>query len=311
MRSVVAILFALPWVIWSALRTLGIELPYPLVAALAFTPYAALTSPLPVILALLLRRWRVALLAAVACLGLVVAVLPRALTGPRPSPSGPRLVVMTSNVWLGSADMRALVRIAQAHDVDVISLQEVRPKTVQHLQALKPFPVRIFEPQTGAGGSALLSRLPMQLIPQQWISGAAQPEATLTVRGAPPVRIKAVHPRPPVTAAATTEWRASLKAMPSTDARGDVTILAGDFNSTLDHPELRSVLDRGWADAGDSAGAGLHPTWPSHPRARGALPITIDHVLVDHRVRVEDYTVVAIPHSDHRALIVVLRLPAA
>ena len=79
--------------------------------------------------------------------------------------------------------------------------------------------------------------------------GAAQPEAVLTVRGAPPVRIKAVHPRPPVTRAAEPEWRAALAALPGADSRGDVRILAGDFNATLDHsgvpraarPRLRST----------------------------------------------------------------------
>ena len=35
---------------------------------------------------------------------------------------------MTSNVYLGSADKRAVLRIAREHDVDVLSLQELRPK---------------------------------------------------------------------------------------------------------------------------------------------------------------------------------------
>jgi endonuclease/exonuclease/phosphatase family metal-dependent hydrolase len=53
----------------------------------------------------------------------------------------------------------------------------------------------------------------------------------------------------------------------------------------------------------------LRPTWPAPPRRGRALPLTIDHVLVDRRVRVERVTVVRIPHSDHRAVIAVLRLP--
>jgi hypothetical protein len=67
-RSVVAIAIAIaaPWVVWALVRTLGLELPYPFVALLAFTPYAALSSPLPVIVGLLLRRKAVAALAGVA-----------------------------------------------------------------------------------------------------------------------------------------------------------------------------------------------------------------------------------------------------
>ena len=87
-------------------------------------------------------------------------------------------------------------------------------------------------------------------------------------------------------------------------------ILAGDFNATLDHREFRKLLDRGYLDAADAVGEGLTPTWPTSSRKRRALPLTIDHVLVDRRVRVERVTVVRIPGSDHRAVIAVLRLPA-
>ena len=88
-------------------------------------------------------------------------------------------------------------------------------------------------------------------------------------------------------------------------------ILAGDFNATLDHSEFRALLDRGYLDAADAAGEGWTPTWPAPPKQRRALPLTIDHILVDRRVRVEKVTVVRIPRSDHRAVIAVLRLPSA
>ena len=64
-------------------------------------------------------------------------------------------------------------------------------------------------------------------------------------------------------------------------------------------------------DAADAAGQGLKPTWPAPPKQRRSLPLTIDHILVDRRVRVEQVTVVRVPRSDHRAVIAVLRLPAA
>jgi len=297
-RSLVAVVVAVPWVVWAGLRTLGVEVPYPFVAALAFTPYVALTSPIPVVVALLLRRWRVALLAGVAAVGLAVAVVPRAVSGPRPQAGGPTLVVMTSNVWLGSADVNALVRIAQQHDVDVISLQETRWKTFVRLKAIDDYRNRIFQEPLG-GGSAILTRLPLTRTDKN--------EGVLSVEGAPPVRLRAVHPLPPVNAGAAREWRAAIASLPGSDGQGDVRILAGDFNATLDHPEFRRLLARGYRDSGDATGKGLKPTWPALPRR--ALPITIDHVLVDKRVRPERYEVVEIPHTDHRALIVTLRLP--
>jgi len=57
-------------------------------------------------------------------------------------------------------------------------------------------------------------------------------------------------------------------------------------------------------------GQGFVWTWPARRRTR-ALPLTIDHVLVDERVKVEKVTVVRVPGSDHRAMIAVLRLPRA
>src|SRR3954468_608072 len=93
-RNVVAMVVALPWIVWALARTLGIELPFPLVALLSFTPYAALTSPLPVVVALVLRRRAVALVAVLAALALALAMVPRAVAGPQPRADGPRLVVM-------------------------------------------------------------------------------------------------------------------------------------------------------------------------------------------------------------------------
>ena len=314
MRSVVAIAVAAPWVVWALVRTLGFEVPYPFVALLAFTPYAALSSPLPVVVGLLVRRWVVAGVAAVAMLAFAVALVPRAVAGPEPDAQGPRLVVMSSNLYLGQADARAVLRIAREHDVDVWSLQELRPRLIARLDragARRTFPERVLDPREGASGSGVLSRTPLRAVdtsPNR--KGHAEPEVELRVEGAPPVRIKAVHPAPPVNAIAAPYWQDALAALPSSDGRGDVQILAGDFNATLDHPELRALLDRGYLDAADAAGAGLKPTWPAPPRSGRALPLTIDHVLVDRRVRVERVTVVRIPHSDHRAVIAVLRLPS-
>ncbi len=53
-------------------------------------------------------------------------------------------------------------------------------------------------------------------------------EGMIKLAGAPPIRINAVHPQPPISQAAEPEWRAAIEALPSGDGR----ILAGDFNAT-------------------------------------------------------------------------------
>jgi endonuclease/exonuclease/phosphatase (EEP) superfamily protein YafD len=311
LRRLVAVIVALPWVVWAVVRTAGFELGYPLVAAVSFTPYVALSSPLPVLLGLVLRRWVVAGVAALAALALGIATVPRAVAGPQADATGPRLVVMTSNVYQGQGDARAVLRIAREHDVDVLSLQELRPRFVRRFEqagAHERFPHRAGDDRVGSSGIYSRHALESSVIAPN-ARGEAQPEVRMRVPGAPPVWIKAVHPWPPVNAAVAPGWSEALAALPGSDGRGDVAIMAGDFNATLDHAQLRALLDRGWIDAADAVGKGLTWTWPA--LRRRALPLTIDHVLVDRRVRVERVTVVRIPRSDHRAVIAELRLPAA
>ena len=102
------------------------------------------------------------------------------------------------------------------------------------------------------------------------------------------------------------EWKADLRALPpATDET--VKILAGDFNATLDHAELRRVIGRGYEDAADTVGAGLHATWPANRRI--PPPVTIDHVLVDERAGVRSLRVIPLAGSDHRAVLAEIALP--
>ena len=59
-------------------------------------------------------------------------------------------------------------------------------------------------------------------------------EGVVDLAGAPPITIRSVHPRPPVSKAAEPEWRAAIEALPGGDGR----ILAGDFNATLRPPRV-------------------------------------------------------------------------
>jgi endonuclease/exonuclease/phosphatase (EEP) superfamily protein YafD len=310
-RRAYAIAVAAPWVAWALARGLALDARYPVVAAMAYTPYVAVSSPAPVLLALALRRWVVAAVGAVAAAALLLAVAPRALAGPEPPAGGPRLVVMTANLYVGRGDPAAVVAAVRAQRVDVLSLQELTPDELRRLDAAglrELLPYRVAAPDGGASGSGLFARVPLRALPEAPLPGIAhQPHAALTVADTA-VRVKLAHPRPPVSRAAESRWQAAIETLPSSDSRGDVQLIAGDLNATLDHRALRALLDRGYADAADAAGAGLTWTWPArdHPHL---LPITIDHILVDRRVRTLSVTAVRIPGSDHRALIAHLRLP--
>lgn len=291
-RTLLALAVALPWIAWAAVRVTGVAVPHRPTELLAFTPYAALTAAVPVVVALVLRRRAIALASIVAAVALVASVVPRATGDPaRPGPR-PVLTVMSVNVLRGHADPHAVMRLVEEHDVDVLALEESRPAFVAELDGF------------GAGGrlpyrnaarldEALLSARPLR--PTGWPA-----EGDLRI-GSRTIRVRAVHPPPPVTTTEWREWKDELAALPSSGPGPVRHVLAGDFNATLDHPELRDVIDRGYVDAADQVGAGLHPTWPAGRR----LPpeITIDHVLVDARLGVASFTVQPVPRTDHRAVI--------
>jgi endonuclease/exonuclease/phosphatase (EEP) superfamily protein YafD len=138
----------------------------------------------------------------------------------------------------------------------------------------------------------------------------ATPRAALTLPGGRAVEVTAVHPVPPISSRAHTAWKHDIDllppAAPATGGRGPVRILAGDFNATLDHATLRKLIGRGYADAADRAGAGLIPTWGL---GEARPPITIDHILVDRRCAVTEFTVHDVRGTDHRAIVAAIRLP--
>src|ERR1700754_290258 len=76
-RRVLAVVIAVPWALWALVRTLGLDGGHPVVGAMAYTPYVAASSPLPVVAALLLRSRVAAAAAAVAAAALVLAIAPR------------------------------------------------------------------------------------------------------------------------------------------------------------------------------------------------------------------------------------------
>ena len=291
------------------MRGLGLDRVAPLAKAVAFTPYAALTAPLPFVGCLFLRRPRVALLSVLPALVLAAAVVPRALPGPRaPDPGGPALRVMTLNVYVGAAVPRAVAELVAAERVDVLTLQEVTPEALAALDAAglaRSLPRRVDGSAPGARGTAVLSRLPIEA-PRRRVdrSGLVVSAATVRPTGGRPVDVVAVHPPPPLDRARHATWRRLLRELPPA-GRGRVRVLAGDFNATLDHQALRALLDRGYQDAAAVAGEGLRTTWPAGRRFPPEL--TIDHVLADRRAGIGRVVTRRMPGTDHRAVLADVR----
>ena len=309
-RSLIAWLLVLPVAGWFVLRAFGLEEGYPMVPLLAYTPLAVAGGVVVFVIALVLRRRAPAVLALLLTVALAAIVAPRALGGPSGAEGadGPRLRVMTANLYQRPRAARSVVELVRRERPDVLSLQEVTPKVAAALDEagldrLMPERVRDVRAHRGSG-SAVYARLPLQ---RSALQGRAVTSARLRPRDAPPVVVLSVHPMVPRREANMDQWRADLRALPPATPRGAVRILAGDFNATLDHVELRRVLARGYEDAADTVGHGLRATWPATNRR--TLPVTIDHVLADERCGVRDLQVIDVPGSDHRAVLAELVLP--
>jgi len=298
--------------LWAVVRLFGLERGAPAVQLVAFTPYAAAASVVVLAVALVARRWWPAALVGLAAVALVAGVVPRAVGGD--APAGVEVRVMSTNMRVGGADATAIVHLVRSHRVDVLAVQEITPDAERRLDAaglstLLPYAHR--SALEGVIGSALYSRYPLTDGATRRNPGEfRQAAATVRVPGAVAVPVESVHPVPPSEAARLDVWAAGLRGQTPADPDGPPRVLAGDFNATLDHVEMRRLIGTGYRDAASAVGRGLTPTWPYAGRLRGIAPaVAIDHVLVDPRIGVRDLSAHTVPGTDHRAVIATLTFP--
>lgn len=300
--------------VFALLRAAGLERGYPLVPLLAFTPYVLAAALVAVVAAAVLRRWSALAVLAVATAVLAAAVVPRAVPFGISAAGGPELRILTVNVLGGGADPAAVVAQVRDRDVDVLALQESTPQMLARLSAeglddLLPHVVDHSAPSVE--GSSIHAVHPLTDLGDagEDVPAFAMPTARMKVPGWGGVlEVTAVHPHPPVDAAYTADWREGLRALPGATDGEALRILAGDFNATADHAELRDVLATGYVDAASVHGDGLTGTWPSS----GPLPrVAIDHVLVDSSIGVGGTAVVPVDGTDHLGVFARVSMPEA
>ncbi|MDQ1724638.1 MAG: hypothetical protein QOG52_1666 [Frankiaceae bacterium] len=277
----------------------------------AFVPFAIVPAVVGAgLLAGVRSRWGTAA-------GVLVVLLVGATQVPlyAGSPSGPvnarPLTVLTLNMEFGLADANALVAAAVHEGADVVALEEMTPEALDRLNAAGmagAFPYSIVAPGAGAGGVGLFSRHPLlgAGTAHEWVLGAVSASVDLGA-GYPAPRVFAVHVPAPWPQH-DGKWRAQLASIPpllSADRRP--VVMAGDFNSTMDHEPFRAMLrDGGLSDAATSTGAGWLRTFPAD-RAFPPL-IAIDHVLTRGAGASEVHTV-TVHGTDHRGIVAVVQVP--
>jgi len=280
----------------------------PAVPLLSVTPQVAAAAPWAALGLRLARRQGPAATAALAAAALGLAVRPRGIPRPQPTASGPVLRVLTVNLFHGRGDAESVVALARQAEAEVLFLQELTADAVTRLKQAglaDLMPHTRLELRRGSGGSGIYSRFPLSEGPRVAPVRAAQPTALLELPSGEAAELICVHTSAPALRRdGAVRWRAELAVLPSPGRLP--TVLAGDFNATIDHAAFRDLLRLGYADAARQAGKALTPTWG--PPGRGAM-LTLDHVLVDRSCAVLACSVHAIPGSDHRAVYAAIQLP--
>jgi endonuclease/exonuclease/phosphatase (EEP) superfamily protein YafD len=302
------VLAALIFVAYGVVRVLSLESNAFLIGAMALTPYVAAGALLLALITVIAGRKLLALVVLIVALSLGALLGPRYLSEEQPDAQGPHLRIMAANLHVGLGDARTIVDLVRREQVDILALPELTPYAVSALDdaGLRDLlPYRVFDERQGGGGSGIAAKVPLRKIILTEDTNLAQPSAVVDLPGRQDIELTAIHVQPPLSAQDVGDWQHELKTLPQpTDRR--ISILAGDFNATLDHFAFRNLVDRGYADAAEESGDGLIPTWSSWPTGP---PLTLDHIVVDAGCAISSYSVHDVPGSDHDAIIAEVVLP--
>jgi endonuclease/exonuclease/phosphatase (EEP) superfamily protein YafD len=290
----------------------------------SFTPYALVPYALAFLVAAIgavLGRRSARLARGAAALGLAVLlglhllwVSPQFVGGHRPAGDSD-LTVMSSNLSYGEADPARVVDLAVDNAADVLVLLEVTPEAVAALDEAgmsSVFPHRAGKAVAGVVGTMVVSRRPLTDVLDLGIRPLG---FAMTVgRGSSEVRLIAGHPISPTFE--VDAWHGTHRVLFRSAAQQGAdlpTVVAGDFNATLDHEPMRRLEAAGFRSAAELANSGWQPTWPSSGEfgvlgLRLPSLLQIDHVLVDGSFAVSATETYAISGTDHQALVARLTL---
>ncbi|MBB5785828.1 endonuclease/exonuclease/phosphatase family protein [Jiangella mangrovi] len=309
-------------VVWpQAFGMAGVYGPAQVVALRGLTVVAGGAAAVGVaVLALVVRpaRWPLAAVAGVVAVATVFSagvlwsrgVWSDRITSAASSTSGEGEVqVLAFNTLYDGAGPEVVAGLITTYGADVVVLPETSAETTSRAATLAGGGFQVFHHQVDAG---ITSATGLLVATSLGTYGEPRPDpsgglGSFTVRpepGSDGPPITAVHAWPP-TGDAMARWRDDTVWAVRRCKGAEGSIVAGDFNATLDHPALRSLAP--CADAAAERDAAAVGTWPATwPWWAGA---PIDHVLADARAwEVVSFSVLgAAGGSDHRPVLAVLR----
>jgi endonuclease/exonuclease/phosphatase (EEP) superfamily protein YafD len=281
----------------------------PFTQLVAFRPQGLVLVALLGVLLAVRRSARV--LGSLVLLTAVVAGLltaPRAFSEAGTKPAEQReQVVLAANLLGGGADLGQVAALIRAHRPVFVSLPEATEEVRRRLEAMLPAGwCRGYTAQTRSypvsATSVLVAR---SLGDVRFLPGGADTEFGNVTVTAGDLRWVAFHPHPPLPSDVGT-WRRDLAALRYWCGGSGRTIVAGDFNATLDHAPFRAALGDCRSVAA-AVGRGLDGTWPAGRPA--VLRTQIDHVVVTPGITPRAFSTHHIDGTDHRAVLATIAIP--
>lgn len=280
-------------------------------AAVTLAPASLVPAAAAELVLLAGRRRTAATVGAVVLAGCAAVHVPpfvrTSASGHRLRRSDLRLTVMTANLLHGRADIEALARTAQRHEIDVLCVQEVHQDALDAIadRVAGRLPHRHGRPGVRGGGS-IFSRHPLtnRREPDGFGFPPVMADVTVpTARGPRPIAVLSFHSKAPVGNGGTEFWSDDLTRVGRLMAEHPGSlVVAGDFNATRDHRQFRDLLTGGYSDAAQDAGAGLVFTFPAK---QFRVPVAcLDHVVLGRGLVALDVRAERQSGSDHKAVIV-------
>lgn len=222
--------------------------------------------------------------------------------------------IMTVNCRYGRADASAIMHYAIWENVDILALQEINKSIIERLENhglshLMPYSAVGETSQNDNGGvNGLWSRIqPVQSSRESVDLRAAKAPMMQIPVGSKTVKFASVHPKSPRRGGET--WQYGIAHLADFAENTDFdhpAVVAGDFNSTLDHTTFRETLARGFYDSSYEIHKGFNNTFPTSwvvvPKV-----LELDHIIHTAGIRATAVSSEKIMHTDHAAVIASLQ----
>ncbi len=281
----------------------------PLVVADACINFVLFPAWLIALLAILLHRRALAVLACVLVVGHLAVVMPE-LTARTALPAladTAGMVIFDANVYENNPSMSGFAATIEKDSPDVIALEEATPTHRQELVAsgaLRSYPYQFDVPRDDSRGFLLASRLPLtntRVVEFEGSPLVVQTNVTISGRT---IGLWVVHTVAPV-GAGWQQWSRQLSALSQMvkDQSDQPLVVVGDFNATWGNRQFRKILAAGMTDAAAARGNPFEMTWSKKLPVLPPL-VRIDHVLTNDGIVISHIKDGPGPGSDHRSLIV-------